>query len=243
MVNRLIIILLFLASPVLSFGDGRLSIHEHRNIRTMAANHSDKLSVLTDLIWRNIQQESVLLRKEVLELALRGYQRMQEQGLIKEGKPLTVIDFDLPSTQKRLWVIDMKSQTLQHTSLVSHGRNSGLVKAEKFSNTPESHMSSLGFYLTGETYIGKHGASLRLDGLERGINDQARSRAIVIHAADYAEPSFLKNYGRLGRSLGCPALPTEHYEEIIALIKEKSCLFIHADQRSYKEKSVFVNQG
>lgn len=241
--NKFIIVLLFLGSPVLSFGDARLISPDQENMRTLSFNESDELTLLTDLIWQNIQQEAGSLRKQVLELALKGYQQMQEQGLLKEGKPLTVIDFDLPSTQKRLWVIDMKSQKLQHTSLVSHGKNSGLIKAEKFSNTPESHMSSLGFYLTGETYVGKHEASLRLDGLEKGINDMARSRAIVIHAADYAEPTFLKNYGRLGRSLGCPALPTENYEEILALIKEKSCLFIHADEASYKKQSVFVSQG
>jgi len=241
--NKFIIVLLFLGSPVLSFGDARLFSSDQENMRTLSFNDTDELTLLTDLIWQNIQREAGSLRKEVLELALKGYQQMQEQGLLKEGKPLTVIDFDLPSTQKRLWVIDMRSQKLQHTSLVSHGKNSGLIKAEKFSNTPESHMSSLGFYLTGETYVGKHGASLRLDGLEKGINDMARSRAIVIHAADYAEPTFLKNYGRLGRSLGCPALPTENYEEILALIKEKSCLFIHADEASYKKQSVFVSQG
>ncbi|MFO7825264.1 MAG: murein L,D-transpeptidase catalytic domain family protein [Cyclobacterium sp.] len=243
MMNKFIIVLLFLGSPVLSFGDARLISPDQENMRALSFNDSDELTLLTDLIWQNIQQEAGSLRKQVLELALKGYQQMQEQGLLKEGKPLTVIDFDLPSTQKRLWVIDMESQKLQHTSLVSHGKNSGLIKAEKFSNTPESHMSSLGFYLTGETYVGKHGASLRLDGLEKGINDMARSRAIVIHAADYAEPTFLKNYGRLGRSLGCPALPTENYEEILALIKEKSCLFIHADEASYKKQSVFVSQG
>lgn len=228
---------------MLSFGDAQLGAFESSTKQALESERTDKLSEIAAVIWKNLQKESILLRKEVLDLALNGYVVMKEQGLLKEGKPLTVIDFDLPSSKKRLWIIDMKSMKLRYASLVAHGRNSGELLAKNFSNTSESHMSSLGFYLTGETYIGKHGASLRLDGLESGINDLARSRAIVIHAADYAEPSFLKHYGRLGRSLGCPALPTEHYEEIIALIKEKSCLFIHADQSSYKEKSVFVSQG
>ena len=123
---------------------------------------------------------------------------------------------------------------------MAHGRNSGGLHAKKFSNVPESYMSSLGFYLTGETYIGKHGQSLRLDGLEEGINDNARLRAIVMHAAEYAEGSFVKHHGRLGRSLGCPALPDDNFKEIVDLIKDKSCLFIHASENTYRTQSAYI---
>ncbi len=198
---------------------------------------------LVESIWLNLKKEAPALRKEVLKEAVQGYRILIENGMLREGKPLTVIDFDLPSTERRLWIIDMGTKRLTHESLVSHGRNSGELLARKFSNKSESFMSSLGFYLTGERYVGKHGASLRLDGLEKGINDKARSRAIVIHSADYATETFVKRYGRLGRSLGCPALPKENYEEVIDLIQDKSCLYIHASQESYKEKSVFISHN
>ena len=112
-------------------------------------------------------------------------------------------------------------------SLVAHGRNTGEEFANSFSNAAQSFKSSLGFYLTGEIYTGKHGMSLRLDGLEKGVNDNARSRGVVMHAADYVSNSFIKNNKRLGRSEGCPAIPGELSKEIINMIKDKSCLFIY----------------
>jgi hypothetical protein len=124
---------------------------------------------------------------------------------------------------------------------IAHGKNTGNLMAEKFSNTPHSNQSSLGFYKTAETYHGKHGLSLKLDGLEIGINDMARQRAIVIHAAKYAEESFIKKYGRLGRSFGCPALPAQNYDEIIELIKGGTLLFIYFPESRYLENSSVLN--
>lgn len=195
-----------------------------------------------DDLWDNVRQKYPLLKEEVLTMAFEGYLKMIDEGLLEEGRPLTIVDFDLPSSEQRLWVIDMENQKLEYASLVAHGRNSGGLHAKKFSNVPESYMSSLGFYLTGETYFGKHGKSLRLDGMEKGINDNARARAIVMHAAAYAEKSFVKRNGRLGRSLGCPALPTDNFEAIIDLIKEKSCLFVHASEPQYRSQSVFIKE-
>lgn len=168
--------------------------------------------------------------------ALRGYRQLSN-GLKKPV--LTVIDFTLPSTQRRLWIIDMDAQKILLHTVVAHGRNSGLLLAEKFSNRPESYQSSLGFFKTGETYQGKHGYSLRLDGLEKGINDQARNRAIVLHGADYAKEEFLKSAGRLGRSLGCPAVPTELATSIIQLIKDGTLLFVYGKDPEYLETSKF----
>jgi hypothetical protein len=171
-----------------------------------------------------------------LESAWRGYSKLSE-GL---NKPLlTVIDFTLPSTQRRLWIIDMQAQKILLHTVVAHGRNSGLLLAEQFSNRPESYQSSLGFFQTGEAYQGKHGYSLRLDGLEAGINDQARARAIVIHGAEYAKEDFLKSAGRLGRSLGCPAVPTELATSIIKLIKDGTLLFVHGNDPNYLKTSSF----
>ena len=171
-----------------------------------------------------------------LASALRGYSQLGNEL----NKPvLTVIDFTLPSTQRRLWIIDMQAQKILLHTVVAHGRNSGLLHAEQFSNRPESYQSSLGFFKTGETYQGKHGYSLRLDGLEKGINDQARNRAIVLHGADYAKEEFLKSAGRLGRSLGCPAVPTELAPSIIQLIKNGTLLFVYGRDPDYLKTSKF----
>ena len=239
---KLIVCLFLIASPVLSFGDAHLGHPGPTSVEPMERSVMEKNLELLERIWENVRQDAGSLRKEVLQHALSGYLLLAERGIVAAGKPLTLVDFDLPSTEKRLWIIDMESKTLRHASLVAHGRNSGDLLATNFSNKPDSYMSSLGFYLTGEKYIGKHGVSLRLDGLEKGINDKARARAIVIHSADYATEAFIQRYGRLGRSLGCPALPHEDFETVIELIQDKSCLYIHADQPFYQEKSFFSAQ-
>jgi hypothetical protein len=172
--------------------------------------------------------------KEVLDLAMEGWEKL---GQNLRSQILTIIDFSLPSTAKRLWVIDPVKGLILHHTVVAHGRNSGELLAKNFSNRPESYQSSLGFYKTGETYQGKHGYSLRLDGLEKGFNDQARNRAIVIHGADYAKEEFAKSTGRLGRSLGCPALPPELSALVIDLIKNGSLLFIYGKDPNYLTQS------
>ncbi len=158
--------------------------------------------------------------------AMSGFYELKESGLIQKNI-LTLVDFSLSSNSKRLWVIDLDTNTVLYNSLVAHGRNSGDEFANSFSNSGDSFKSSLGFYATGEIYFGKHGNSLRLDGLEKGLNDKARSRGVVMHGADYVAENFIKNNQRLGRSLGCPALPIELTDEIINLIKNKSCLYIY----------------
>ena len=175
--------------------------------------------------------------KEVFRLAYSGWEKLDTQ---LGTRILTIIDFSLPSTEKRLWVISPEQKEVLLHSVVAHGRNSGELIASKFSNRPESFQSSLGFYKTGETYQGKHGYSLRLDGLEKGVNDQARNRAIVIHGADYAKESFAKINGRLGRSLGCPALPSELSTEAINLMKEGSLLFVFAEDENYLSNSLLL---
>ncbi len=171
----------------------------------------------------------------VFKAALKGFVKIKE---LKKRNILTIVDFSKPSTQERLFVIDLEHKKILIQSYVAHGQNSGENKAKHFSNKANSHQSSLGFYITAETYMGKHGYSLRLDGLEQGINDNARSRNIVIHKASYVSQSFIKQNGRLGRSWGCPALPEEKYKAIIDLIKEGSCLFIYA--KNYSKKTNFI---
>ena len=146
---------------------------------------------------------------------------------------LTLIDFSKPSTKERMVVLDLRQKKILYTSVVSHGRNSGGNYATSFSNKNGSYKSSLGFYLTENTYQGKHGMSLILNGLEKGFNDQAKQRAIVIHGASYTNPNIAASAGRLGRSLGCPALPLSNYKPIINTIKNGTLLFIYANDQNY----------
>lgn len=177
----------------------------------------------------------------VLELAVRGYARLINEAEVPAPDILTVMDFSLPSDVKRMWVFNMRTGELLFHNLVAHGRNSGELYARRFSNVPGSYTSSLGFYLTGDIYYGRHGLSLYLDGLEYGINHKARERAIVIHAADYVTPGFVRQHGRLGRSHGCPALPPNLNKDIINTIKGGSCLFIFGDDNHYQSNSEVLN--
>lgn len=164
--------------------------------------------------------------------AVAGYHQIKQKS-----KPImTLIDFTKPSTEKRLFVFDMEKKKIVYSSVVAHGRNSGANYATSFSNEYGSFKSSLGFYLTENTYQGKNGYSLVLNGLEEGINDRAKQRAIVIHGAAYANPSNIAS-GRLGRSLGCPALPQAIAKPIIDTIKKGSVLFIYANNKEYLAQS------
>lgn len=174
----------------------------------------------------------------VFERAIAGYNRMGGH----DKDILTVIDFTKPSTEKRLFVIDLKLKKILFISYVAHGRNSGEKYATSFSNREGSFKSSLGFYKTENTYYGKNGYSLVLDGLERGINDKAKERAIVMHGATYADPSTIRSCGRLGRSLGCPALPLAVSKKIIDTIKGGTLLYIHGDDKTYASRSTFIKQ-
>lgn len=175
-------------------------------------------------------------------IAYEGMKKIIQDQKLENDSILTLIDFSKPSSERRLWVIDVKNLTVLHNAVVAHGKNSGLLIPTKFSNIPNSNMSSPGFFITAETYFGKHGYSLRIDGMEEGINDKARERAIVIHSAEYATMDFVKKNGRLGRSYGCPTLPPAKSESIINTIKDKSCLFIYAPDKQYAMRSKFVKQ-
>jgi hypothetical protein len=157
-------------------------------------------------------------------------------------KVITIIDFSKPSTRERLFVIDLENKKVLYKSLVAHGKNSGANMASSFSNSPRSLKSSLGFYRTAETYSGKWGYSLKLDGLEPGFNDNARRRSIVIHGADFVSYQVAKDCGLLGRSYGCPALPIEKTKPIIDKISKGTCLFIYAKDQKYLKSSTILNE-
>ena len=191
-------------------------------------------------VYSNLNSNHFSMPKlESFTEALKGFYLLKEKGVVKKNI-LTLIDFSLSSNAKRLWVIDLTTNTILYNSLVAHGRNTGDEFASSFSNSAQSFKSSLGFYATGEIYTGKHGKSLKLDGLEKGINSNARARAVVIHGADYVSKTFIQNNKRLGRSLGCPAIPMELTNEIIQTIKDKSCLFVYYPSEAYKVASKLV---
>ena len=174
-------------------------------------------------------------------LALDAAAQAVSRGDAPSPRTLTVIDFSKPSTQKRLWVYDLRTRALLFHEHVAHGRGSGANLATSFSNVPESNQSSLGLFRTAEAYIGKHGLSLRLDGLEPGINDRARERAIVVHGADYVDGAAALTQGRLGRSLGCPAVRPEIAKPLINAVKDGGLLFAYYPQQSWLSSSTYLN--
>lgn len=229
--------------PVLLFGLFSFTTPSNNTTdpRNIASTSNTSFESKVTSLYNNLNANNFKLPQlESFTKALEGFYQLKQKGLV-QNDILTLIDFSLSANSKRMWVIDMTTNTVLYNSLVAHGRNSGEEYATQFSNKSESYQSSLGFYLTGETYQGKHGLSLRLDGLERGINDKARDRAVVIHGADYVSEQFIKQNKRLGRSQGCPALPVELNQQIIQTIKEKSCLFIYHPSRSYKVASKLIS--
>jgi hypothetical protein len=190
---------------------------------------------------RNLYDECGLADKlefDVFKQAFDGYNSLE----LKNKKVLSIIDFSKPSNKKRFFIIDIKNHKLLFQTLVAHGKNSGSINATRFSNKIGSHESSLGFYRTGTTYMGKRGYSLLLEGLEKGINDNARSRGIVIHGANYVSQKFISGKNSMiGRSWGCPAVSNKISKKIADLIKGGSCLYIYAEDEFYKERSMFAS--
>ena len=174
------------------------------------------------------------LEYEVFARAIRGLNKIKH---IKRRDLITVIDYSKPSHLKRLYVFDLHHKKLIFNELVSHGVNSGKTLVESFSNTPDSRQSSVGFMLASETYQGKHGLSLRLDGLEKKINDNVRYREITIHSADYATQEFIDENGYLGRSHGCPAIPPKYSDSLIKYIANGSCVYLHTNSPLYLDHS------
>lgn len=180
------------------------------------------------------------IQRDVFALALASAASAVERGDADPGT-LTVIDFSRPSTSKRLWVYDLRARELLFEEHVAHGRNSGHDMPTMFSNVPESNKSSLGLFRAAEGYFGKHGYSLRLDGLEPGVNDRARERAIVIHGAEYVNEKTARAQGRLGRSLGCPAVRPAIARQLIDAVKEGGLIFAYYPDPAWLTQSRYLN--
>jgi L,D-transpeptidase catalytic domain len=194
-----------------------------------------------DIIYDSIQLGKAGLKKEAFEYAWKGYNTLLEKNKVQKTGIITICDFSQSSRRKRMYLIDIENYKLLMQTHVAHGRNSGKEYATRFSNKSESHQSSLGFYLTGDTYWGGHGFALRIDGLEPGINDKAESRKIVVHGSRYVGPDYLRLSKYIGRSFGCPAIPSRQSIKVINVIKNGTCFFIYHPTKKYIETSKILN--
>ena len=180
------------------------------------------------------------LNARVFDLALGAATCAIQSGDIDEALTLTVIDYSRPSTEPRLWVFDLRTRALLYRELVAHGQGSGDNMATRFSNEPDTHRSSLGLFVTGDTYVGENGYSLRLTGLDEGWNDRARERAIVMHGAPYVSADFVRAHGRIGRSWGCPALREGIAREVIDRVKGGGLLFAYYPDQDWLDSSKYL---
>ena len=184
-----------------------------------------------------------VLNEEVFIRAFKGFVFLNQTNEVTNNRYLTVIDYTLSSKKRRMWILDMTDKEVVMNELVAHGKNSGDEFATSFSNRIQSKQSSLGFFITGETYNGKHKYSLKLRGLETGYNTNAFARGLVIHGATYVDERYLEAGQRIGRSFGCPAVATDVNKSLVDLVKGGSCLFVHSEDNRYLQQSKVLNNS
>lgn len=206
--------------------------------------YKNQVSAYIDAVYKQIDFSNCeRLSYDVFSKALTGYLNLRNADKLNMDKEvLSICDFNLPSTENRLWVIDLTTCKVLFNTYVAHGQGSGEACAVKFSNTENSHQSSLGFYVTGDTYNGDHGISLRLNGMDFGYNNSALERGIVVHGADYVCEKFISCNEKLGRSWGCPAISNELKKPIIDAIANGTCLFIYHEDAGYKKNAYWMNK-
>jgi len=225
--RKVIIYLIFILIPV---------INNARVTETVSEG------IVNEDIYATVSLSETGLSRDIFNLAIKGLKKLDSDGKLNNPNIVTIVDYSQSSNKKRLYVIDLKNKKLLFNTFVAHGRNTGEEYAKSFSNDEGSYKSSLGFYITEHPIIGSHtGFSLLIDGVEKGFNDHAVQRAIIIHAAEYATENFIKKYGRLGRSYGCPSLPPEMNKPIIDAIKGGTCLFLYNPNKDYISKSALLN--
>jgi len=195
---------------------------------------------LSEKMFDNLHLQETGLSKQTFDYAMRGYQKLVDSGLVNNAQYLTIVDLSQSSRNKRFYILDMEKDSLVWNTYVAHGKNSGIDMAKNFSNNFNSNESSLGFYVTQSTYNGKHGLSLRIDGLEHGFNDNAEARGVVVHGAPYVNAGRA-NSDYMGRSQGCPALPENEYADVINIIKGGSVMFIYGSDSNYLQSSTLLN--
>jgi hypothetical protein len=198
--------------------------------------------IVSEDIYTLVKLADFGLGRTIFELAIKGLKKLESKGKLQNPTIVTIADYSQSSNKKRLYVIDLQNKKLLYNTYVAHGRNTGEEYAKSFSNKEGSLKSSLGFFITEHPIIGSHtGFSLMIDGVEKGFNDNAVKRAIIVHGADYANENYIKKYGRLGRSWGCPALPADLSKLIIETIKGGTCLFIYNPDNNYICRSSLLN--
>jgi hypothetical protein len=201
----------------------------------------DQFGSAISKVYKSLQEPA--LNPEAFRMALSGYRSLCAKGLVERDSLITIIDYTLPSSEERFFVINLRQNRIIFKSLVAHGRNSGELYATRFSNRAQSHQSAIGFYITGAPYMGGQGYSMQLTGVDTGYNDKARMRSIVVHGAHYVTPRYVSQYGRLGRSFGCPALPPYVNQEIINCIRDGSVLFSYYPDKEYIRGSVVLGDA
>ncbi len=226
---------------------GTEKVSDISNLKTNSALLSDISNELMPsnkfYAYDSLHLNTFGLTRQAFDYAVKGFDFLRSKGKLSNDSIISIVDFSLSSSKKRLFVIDIKNLKVLFNTYVAHGRNSGSEYATQFSNNPESYMSSLGFYVTQNTYNGEHGFSLHLEGEEKGINDNAYSRSIVMHCAGYVNENYIKSKGYIGRSLGCPALPQKIYKPIIEKIKDGTCLFLYSPNAYYLSHSTLLQQA
>ena len=232
----------FILLPVVKAGNNSAALKYNKPtsdgaVNTMAVANAEHTS---NLLYDSLNLNRIGLCKEAFLYAFKGQQKLLGKGMINNPDVITICDFSQPSENKRMYIIDVKKFKVLLNTYVAHGKNSGLSYAKRFSNRFRSLQSSLGFYITKNTYFGEHGLSLKLSGQERGFNDNAEKRAVVLHGARYIGDRR-QSSAYMGRSYGCPAVPQQLAPKVINLIKDGSCLFIYHPSRSYLHGSKILN--
>ena len=208
---------------------------------TKSSDNSMQLMPAMRSVYDSLHLQLNGLSLQAFDYAKKGLEKLISQGRIINDSIISIVDFSQPSSMKRLYILDIKNYKILFNTLVAHGKNSGQEWANSFSNQTSSFKSSPGFYITGQTYTGLHGFSLKLEGVEKGINDNAYQRAIVMHGADYVNESLIAARGYIGRSQGCPASPANKVAPIISTIKNGTCLFVYTPTPSYLEHSTVLH--
>ena len=214
-----------------------LKIENHLPTDSLLNMAKAKIQNTASSLYDSLRLNLMGLSKQAFEYAMQGFDYLVQNGKLNNDKLISIVDFSQPSSKKRLFVIDLDKSKVVFNTYVAHGINSGTASATRFSNRPESNESSLGFYETRSTYMGGNGYSLRLEGLESGINDNAERRDIVMHGAAYVSENLIQAQGYIGRSWGCPAVPEKLHKPIIDKIKNGSCLFIYSPDNNYLKHS------
>ena len=218
----------------------KIFFHPSDSLKSSVAKTAEPLPVFKSA-YDSLHLELSGLSQQAFEYAKKGLEKLIDQGRLLNDSIISIIDFSQPSNMKRLYVLDIKHFKILFHTLVAHGKNSGREWARSFSNLHSSYKSSPGFYITGTTYSGNNGYSLKLEGIERGINDNAYERGIVIHGAGYVSQDLANAQGYIGRSEGCPAVPLTKAASIIKTIKGGTCLFIYHPGQSYLRHSSVLN--